>query len=105
LFASLMFDSPTAIVWTFFCLKFFADWAQPTGWATTTDMGGRNAASLFAVVNTSGSLAGFVAGPVMGYTITLGGKYLGSGAPSDPAGWTALFVMIGLVYIASALSW
>lgn len=105
LFASLAFDSATEIVWIFFLLKFFADWAQPTGWATTTDMGGRSAASLFAVVNTAGSLAGFVAGPVMGYTITLGGKYLGSGAPSDPAGWTALFVMIGLVYIASALSW
>jgi hypothetical protein len=66
---------------------------------------GRNAASLFAVVNTSGSLAGFAAGPVMGYTITLCGQYFGSGEPSDPVGWTALFVMIGVVYIASALSW
>lgn len=105
LFVSLTFDSIEAIVGTFVCLKFFADWAQPTGWAATTDMGGRNAASLFALVNTSGSLAGFVAGPVMGYTITLFGKYLGNGEATDSAGWQALFVMIGAVYIASAASW
>jgi sugar phosphate permease len=106
LFASLAFDSPEAIVWTFFCLKFFADWSQPTCWAATTDMGGRSAASLFALVNTSGSLAGFVSGPVMGYTITLFGRRFGSDGTADlAAGWTALFVMIGVVYIASALSW
>ncbi|MBI3865269.1 MAG: MFS transporter [Planctomycetia bacterium] len=105
LFASLAFDSATQIVWIFFGLKFFADWAQPTCWGAITDMGGRSAASLFALVNTSGSLAGFAAGPVMGFTIDYFGKRLGSGAPNDPAGWTALFVMIGVVYIASALSW
>jgi sugar phosphate permease len=105
LFASLTFDSPVAIVGMFFCLKFFADASQPTTWAAVTDMGGRNAASLFALVNTSGSLAGFAAGPVMGYTITLFGQYFGNGEQSDPAGWTALFVMIGVVYIASAVSW
>jgi hypothetical protein len=42
---------------------------------------------------------------VMGYTIDFFGKSLGKGGPNDPAGWTALFVMIGVVYIASALSW
>ena len=105
LFTSLAFDDPTKIIATFFCLKFFADWAQPTCWAATTDMAGRNSASLFALVNTSGSLAGFASGPVMGYTIDFFGKSLGRGVPNDPAGWTALFVMIGVVYIASALSW
>jgi MFS transporter, ACS family, glucarate transporter len=101
LYTSLLFDDATAIVACFVCLKFFADWAQPTCWAAVTDMGGTNAASLFAVVNTAGSLAGFVAGPIMGKTI----DYFGSGAPSDPTGWTALFVGIGVVYVFSALSW
>jgi sugar phosphate permease len=105
LFVSLTFESAAAIVWVFFCLKFFADWAQPTCWAATTDMGGRNAASLFALVNTSGSLAGFVAGPVMGKTIDFFGTRSAAGTASSAAGWTALFVMIGVVYIASALSW
>lgn len=105
LFASLALDSATEIVWMFCALKFFADWAQPAGWGATTDMGGRNSASLFALVNTSGSLAGFVAGPVMGYTIQFFSRRFGTGAPDDLAGWTALFVMIGVVYLASAVSW
>jgi MFS family permease len=105
LFASLAFDSAASIVWIFFALKFFADWAQPTCWAATTDMGGRAAASLFAIVNTSGSLAGFVSGPVMGKTIQFFGSVPGDSTASSQSGWTALFVMIGIVYIASALSW
>ncbi|MBS0260758.1 MAG: MFS transporter, partial [Planctomycetes bacterium] len=105
LFSSLAFDNATHIVGVFFCLKFFADWAQPACWGATTDLGGRNAASLFALVNTAGSIAGFVSGPVMGSTIEFFGKRLGSGAEHDPAGWTALFIMIGVVYLASAASW
>src|SRR5439155_5852258 len=42
LFASLAFNSPLHIVSIFFCLKFFADWAQPTCWGAITDMGGRS---------------------------------------------------------------
>jgi sugar phosphate permease len=105
LFSSLAFDSAIHIVWMFFALKFFADWAQPACWGAVTDMGGRNAASLFALVNTSGSLAGFVSGPVMGNTIDFFGKSAGSGTPHNPAGWTALLILIGVVYVASALSW
>lgn len=105
LFTSLLFNSPTAIVACFFCLKFFADWAQPACWGATTDMAGRNSASLFALVNTSGSAAGFVAGPVMGYTIQKFGQLLGSGSENDAAGWTPLFIGIGVIYLLSALSW
>ncbi|MSR57233.1 MAG: MFS transporter [Planctomycetaceae bacterium] len=105
LYTSLLFENSTAIVVCFFCLKFFADWAQPTCWGAATDMGGRNSASLFALVNTSGSLAGFAAGPAMGYTIQWFGREFGTGEPNDPAGWTALLVGIGIVYVLSALSW
>ncbi|MFN0055777.1 MAG: MFS transporter, partial [Planctomycetales bacterium] len=101
LFTSLLFTDPTEIIVCFCCLKFFADWAQPTCWGAVTDMGGRNAASLFALVNTSGSVAGFVAGPAMGYTIAL----FGTGAMDDPTGWTVLLVAIGVIYLLSALSW
>lgn len=101
LFISLQFDSAEKIVAAFFCLKFFADWAQPTNWAVTTDMGGRNAASLFALVNTSGSLAAVVSGPAMGYTI----EWFGRGVTGNPDGWRALLIGIGAIYIISALSW
>src|SRR5262249_61225895 len=86
-------------------LKSLAAWGQATGWAAATRMGGRGAGSLFAIGNTSGSLAGFVSGPVMGKTIQFFGKVPGDSTATSPAGWTALFVMIGIVYIASALSW
>jgi hypothetical protein len=101
LFASLSFDSAVSVAWAFFVLKFFADWAQPAVWGTVTDLGGRNSASLFALVNTSGSLAGFAAGPTMGKAI----DFFGGGAKDNPAGWTALFVIIGTVYVASGLTW
>lgn len=101
LFASLMMDRVETVIAAFCVLKFFADWAQPAGWGATTDMGGRNAASLFAVMNTSGSFAGFIAGPVMGYTI----KFFSGGETANSTGWTALLTGIGFVYLASALSW
>lgn len=101
LFISLAFDTPGAIVAMFFVLKFFADWSQPTVWGTVTDMGGKNAASLFALINTSGSLAAFVAGPTMGRTI----DYFSGGDKNNLAGWTALFILIATTYVASALSW
>jgi hypothetical protein len=101
MFVSLRFNSAASIMCAFFTLKFFSDWAQPAMWAATTDMGGRNAASVFAVVNTAGSLAGFIAGPTMGFTL----KYFSGSEQANAAGWTALFVSIGCIYLASALSW
>lgn len=69
MFVSLGFDSAVVIVSIFAVVKFFGDWSQPTVWGTVTDIAGRNAASVFAAVNTVGSIAGFVAGPTMGLII------------------------------------
>jgi len=69
MFASLGFDSAVAIVLVFAVVKFFSDWSQPTVWGTVTDIAGRNSASVFAAINTVGSVAAFVAGPTMGLII------------------------------------
>jgi len=90
-----------AIITTFFFLKFFADWAQPTTWATATDIGGSNTASVFASINTAGSLAGFVAGPIMGGIV----DYFSGGDPKSSTGWSVLFGTLSAIYLASALSW
>lgn len=71
MFASLAFESALAIVLLFALVKFFGDWSQPTVWGTVTDIAGRNSASVFAVVNTVGSIAGFVAGPTMGLVVMM----------------------------------
>jgi len=69
MFVSLGFDSAVVIGCLFACVKFFGDWSQPTVWGTATDIGGKNSATVFATVNMSGSVAGFVASPIMGALI------------------------------------
>lgn len=99
---ALTFDSALAVVLTFAVLKFFADWAQPTCWATVTDIGGRSAASVFAIINTSGSIGGIVSGPIMGRMLLY---FSGSSTEPTDAGWTALFISLAIIYLASAVSW
>ncbi|HUG93952.1 MAG TPA: MFS transporter, partial [Planctomycetaceae bacterium] len=69
MFASLAFDEALAVIAVFCVVKFFSDWSQPTVWGAVTDIAGRNSASVFAVVNTSGSFGAFLAGPTMGLLI------------------------------------
>jgi len=57
------------IVSIFALVKFFGDWTQPAVWGTVTDVAGKNAASVFGAVNTVGSIAAFLAGPLMGLMI------------------------------------
>lgn len=69
IFVSLAFNDAVWIISVFFVVKFFSDWSQPTVWGTITDIAGRNAASVFGIINTVGSIAAFLAGPLMGLTI------------------------------------
>ncbi len=69
IFVSLAFSDAIWIVSVFFIVKFFSDWSQPTVWGTITDIAGRNAASVFGIINTVGSIAAVMAGPLMGLTI------------------------------------
>jgi sugar phosphate permease len=72
--------------------KFFGDWSLPTQWGTVTDISGNAAASIFAVVNTAGSIGAFAAGPAMGYL-------------KQYHGWEGLFLGVAGVYLAAALTW
>ncbi len=82
-------------------LKFFADWSQPTTWATATDIAGPNSASVFAIINTSGSAAGIVSSPIMAGIV----DYFSGSDPKSPVGWSVLFGTLSVVYLASAFSW
>jgi sugar phosphate permease len=72
--------------------KFFTDWSLPTQWAAVTDIAGRAAGTVFGIVNTVGSLAGFVAGPLIGYL-------------KQDYGWEVLFFFMSAVYVVSGLCW
>ncbi|HVC94510.1 MAG TPA: MFS transporter [Pirellulales bacterium] len=89
------------VVCTFMAVKFFADCDQPAEWGALSDVAGRNAATVFACVNTVGSLGGFVAGPLMGSLLL---SFSGSNQPTA-AGWNALFLVTALEYVTAAACW
>jgi ACS family glucarate transporter-like MFS transporter len=94
-------DSATAVAGVLLAVKFFSDAEQPAEWGVTTDLGGRNAATVFACVNTTGALGGVVAGPLIGFVLQ---SYSEEGMPTA-AGWNAVFIVIALEYLAAALCW
>jgi MFS transporter, ACS family, glucarate transporter len=75
-----------------FACKFFGDWSLPTQWGAVTDISGPAAGTVFGVVNTAGSVAGFAAGPVLGW---LKGRH----------GWEGLFLAVAGAYLVAALCW
>jgi len=101
---SLYFQSPTVIAWMFFTVKFFGDWEGPVTWGTATDIGGKNSATVFGWINTTGSVAAVVAGPVTVWIIM---AFSDSADPEEftIAGWNALFVVMALEYLIVAVIW
>jgi hypothetical protein len=72
--------------------KFFTDWSLPTQWATVTDIAGRATGKVFGTMNTVGSAAGILAGPLIGYL-------------KQDYGWETLFYFMSCVYLVSGLCW
>jgi MFS transporter, ACS family, glucarate transporter len=99
-------SDPLAAAGLLFLTKFFTDWTQPTVWGTATDMGGRYSATVFSVINTSGGIAGTV-------TPIIGGLLLGHYATTSMVDgqevmvthYEPVFVMVGVMYLLSAVSW
>lgn len=81
--------------------KFFADWNQPTCWATVTDISGRFAGTTFGIMNMVGSLAGTLSPPFMGWVV----ERFGDHGRDPTAGWFALFAILACFYFVTALSW
>jgi MFS family permease len=97
----LVLDGPVLVGVVFVAVKFFADWEQPAEWGTITDVAGRNAATVFASVNTAESVGGFVAGPLIGLVL----KALSVDGVPTPAAWNAAFVLIAVEYVLCACCW
>jgi sugar phosphate permease len=90
--ASLSVESGRWMMVVVAAAKFFTDWSLPTLWGAVTDIGGRASGRVFGMVNTVGSLGGFLAGPLIG-------------SVKQNYGWSAVFWLIAAVYVASALCW
>jgi nitrate/nitrite transporter NarK len=82
--------------------KFFGDWSQPTVWGTCTDLGGRFSATVFSIINTSGTVGGVVMPLVFGkllvwFTREVSGERI--------TNWDPLFYLLAGMYLASGLCW
>lgn len=80
------------VVGVLVAVRIFSDWSLPTQWAAVTDMGGRAAATVFGIVNTAGSLGGFVAGPIFGYL-------------KQEYGWDGVFYGVAGMCAFAAMTW
>jgi ACS family glucarate transporter-like MFS transporter len=72
--------------------RFFADWSLPTQWGAITDIAGKASGTVFGVINMTGSIGAFVAGPVLGLW-------------KQHWGWEGLFLGVAGVYALAAACW
>ena len=87
--------------------KFFSDWSQPTVWGTCTDLGGSYSATVFSIINTSGTMGGIVMPIAFGALLDWNTKTVQSidGAAIVQTNWDPLFVLLAVMYFASGILW
>jgi sugar phosphate permease len=94
-------EDPAVLAFVFLAVKFFTDSEQPAEWGMTTDLGGRNAATVFACVNTAGCVGGVVGGLLIGHILE---AYTVDDIPA-PAGWRVIFILVAVEYLIAAVCW
>lgn len=103
---SLPASAPLAAGLALMLAKFFSDWSQPTVWGTCTDIGGRYSATMFSIINTSGTIGGIVMplvfGTLLDWNTTVS---MVDGVQVGKTNWDPLFVLVALMYLACAVLW
>jgi ACS family D-galactonate transporter-like MFS transporter len=86
--------------------KFFSDWSQPTVWGACTDLGGRYSATVFSVINTSGTIGGIIMPIVFGTLLDWNTtNQIVDGAETHLTNWGPLFVLLASMYLVSGIFW
>ena len=86
--------------------KFFSDWSQPTVWGTCTDLGGRFSATVFSIINTSGTIGGIVMPIVFGTLLDWNTtRRIVDGSETSLTNWEPLFILLAMMYLASGIFW
>ncbi len=89
-----------------FAVKFFSDWSQPTVWGTCTDLGGRYSGTVFGIINTSGTVGGFISPIVFGWILDVNtAQQVVKGTPTMVTDFNPLFLTVAAMYIVSAVCW
>lgn len=99
-------SDPLASAGFLFLTKFFTDWTQPTVWGTATDMGGQYSATVFSIINTSGGVGGVITPMLGGRLLDLyATKAVVDGENVIITHYEPVFVMVGVMYLLSAVCW
>jgi hypothetical protein len=91
-FASVNVDDGRWVMAVLLACKFFGDWSLSTVWGTITDISGPASGTVFGVLNTVGSLAGFAAGPLLGDL-------------KQSHGWDGPFYVVGGLFVLCSVCW
>ncbi len=106
MFVAISQTSGVAAAWVLFAVKFFSDWSQPTVWGTCTDLGGKYSATVFGIINTSGSIGGLVSPIAFGMILDANSRTIViDGAEKLVANYNPLFTVVATMYLISACCW
>ena len=106
LYMSITHADPMKGAWLLFATKFFSDWTQPTVWGTSTDMGGRYSATVFSIINSSGSAGGVVTPLVGGFLLDrCATQEVVVGQMTKIINYEPVFLMVGIMYMISGVCW
>lgn len=98
--------SPLAAAGMLVLAKFFGDWSQPTVWGTCTDIGGRYSATVFSIINTSGTIGGMIMPPIFGWLLdTFTREVTRDEILVKITSWDPLFYLLAGMYLSSGLFW
>jgi hypothetical protein len=87
-------------------VKFFVDWNQPTVWGAAADLGGRYTATVFAIVNTAGTIGSVLCPPAFGLILDWNTTNQNiAGEIVKHIDYGPLFAAIAGIYLLSALTW
>ncbi|MBC8351557.1 MAG: MFS transporter [Planctomycetes bacterium] len=106
MFVAIQQVSGVAAAFCLFVVKFFSDWTQPTVWGACTDMGGRYSATVFSIINTSGSVGGICTPPVLGVILDMNTtREIVDGKEELITNYTPMFTIVAAMYMVSACCW
>ncbi len=106
MFAVIGQKTPLAAGLALMLVKFFVDWNQPTVWGAAADLGGRYTGTIFAFVNTAGTIGSVICplafGLILDWNTT---TQMIDGQSIKHTNYGPLLASVAAIYLASSLSW
>jgi MFS family permease len=86
--------------------KFFSDWGLPSVWGTCTDLGGRYSATVFSIVNSSGTLGAIIMPLVYAKLLDrFTTQTQTAGIAVTTTNWAPVFFLLAAMYVGCSACW